>query len=94
MKNSLIKYAVMHGFPDQKFKHWIKSLSKFLFCFADIRVEVFTEGILDIYFYHTKSNKHLHVDFLSFLPHVMKEKHPKISTLISAQNNSVFVCLT
>ncbi len=40
--------ANLHTFLVQKSKHWMMSVSKFLFNFFDIESKVFTEGILGI----------------------------------------------
>ena len=58
--SSTIICVILHTFPEQKSEHWIKLGSKFLFHFVHILdAQVFTQGILDISFYHSKNHKTL-----------------------------------
>ncbi len=55
--------ANLHTFLVQKSKHWMKSVSKFLFNFFDIlESKVFTEGILGIAVCHFIIQKILRTD--------------------------------
>lgn len=49
-------------FPEQKYVQWLKPGSKFLFYFVDtFESMVFTEGGLDLFFYHSINPKILSI---------------------------------